>query len=159
MKEIKLTQGKVAIVDDDDYERLSQFKWHARKREKTYYAMRSLPIGNGKYLRVRMHRDILNVSEDTQIDHIDRNGLNNQKSNLRPCDHAENQWNTDAPITNTSGVKGVSWDKTNRKWLVQLHCRNKKIHLGRHPDKEEAVKIYDNAAKEHFGEFARPNYG
>jgi len=91
MKEIKLTRGMVALVDDDDYEWISQWEWIVRERkEGLYYALRYDMI-NRK--RVLMHRIIMNTPPYMQVDHIDHNGLNNQKDNLRNCSHAENMCN------------------------------------------------------------------
>ena len=93
MKEIKLSKGMVALVDDEDYEYLNQFKWYlTHSHYKHYYAIRSVCV-NKKYKSIRMHRDIMMPNHNQEIDHIDHNGLNNQKLNLRICSRAENSRN------------------------------------------------------------------
>jgi hypothetical protein len=93
MKEISLTQGQVALVDDEDYDYLMQWKWHFYKGTHSHYAVCSLPRKNGKRTGFRMHRLIMNTPPDLVVDHIDHNGLNNQKSNLRNCTKCQNQAN------------------------------------------------------------------
>jgi len=93
MKEVGLTQNKVALVDDKDFEYLNQWKWHVLKDYLTYYAARNIRLANGKQTSIRMHRVILNVPKGMVTDHIDHNGLNNQKANLRICDASENNMN------------------------------------------------------------------
>lgn len=155
MKEIKLTQGKIALVDDEDFERLSRFKWHVRLRGNIIYAARSCPIGNGKYRRMPMHREVLRLAGATPIiDHRDLNGLNNQKSNIRICTHEQNRQNKGPLVTNTSGIKGVSWDKKNKRWVSHICCHGKQRNLGRFSDKESATIAYNSAALKLHGEFA-----
>jgi hypothetical protein len=89
MKEIKLTQGQVALVDDEDFEKINQFKWFAAKKGKTFYATRNITV-NGKRKSALMHWYIM---DGKSIDHIDRNGCNNCRNNLRFCTHQENQMN------------------------------------------------------------------
>jgi len=92
MKEIKLTQGKVTLVDDEDYEYLNQWKWYAHKQGNTFYAKRYYHFGR-KTNRIKiMHREIMNTPLHLEVHHIDHNGLNNQRSNLRNCTHGQNQY-------------------------------------------------------------------
>jgi hypothetical protein len=153
MKEIKLTQGKVALVDDEDYEYLNQFKWYAHKKPCTFYAERS--VGNRKNRTlVRMHRVIMNTHDNMQVDHIDHNGLNNQKCNLRNCTASQNRMNK-RPF-GKSIYKGVGFNEG----LIQARIRinNKQIHLGYFKSEELAAKSYDIAAKKYHGEFANLNF-
>ncbi len=153
MKEIKLTQNKVAYVDDEDFDYLNQYKWYAQKSYNTFYAVRG-DYSKGKPKQIRMHRVIMNVKESKMmIDHIDRNGLNNCKSNLRVCSNAENQWNTGLNARNKSGVKGVHFDKERNKWTAQIRHKGKVYFLGRYKDIKEAIKNYNNKAKELRGQF------
>jgi len=101
MKKIKLTKKQVALVDDSDYEELNRFKWHARKTVKTFYAERTFTIGNGKRKNVFMHRYIMQTPKGFDTDHIDGNGLNNQRSNLRVCTRSENLRNQGKKPNNT----------------------------------------------------------
>lgn len=148
-KQIELTQGQVAIVDDEDFEFLNQWKWFAQKDKNTFYAVR----GFGK--RIRMHRVIMNTPNDMQVDHIDGNGLNNTRANLRNCTVAENTRNRKKPSTNTSGYMGVF--PSAKKWRAEI-THGKKIHLGYFDNPVDAAHAYDQAAKEYFGEFAKTNF-
>jgi hypothetical protein len=152
MREIPLTQGKVALVDDEDYERLSCHKWRALRNKNRWYAMRD---GGGR--KILMHREIMGAPQGLQVDHIDGNGLNNQSCNLRICTNAENQHNQGVRSSNTSGFKGVSWYKRYRKWQVAIRIDGERKYLGYFSNKVEAARAYDNAAKRYHGEFARLN--
>jgi hypothetical protein len=149
MKEIELTQGKVAIVDDADFEWLNQWKW-------TYdgqgYAYRHGPRPKRKY--ILMHREIMQTPKGLDTDHRDRNGLNNQRDNLRVCTFAQNQWNRKIQTSNTSGYKGVSWSAYHRRWHAQIRTNNIQTHLGYFDTPEEAAKAYDEGAQIYHDEFA-----
>jgi hypothetical protein len=152
-KEIPLTQGKFAIVDDDDYERVSQFKWCYDKKG---YAVRGVTI-NGKHTTQSMHRFIMNCPPGYEVDHKNGNGLDNRKENLRICTKAENVRNNYGRSHNTSGYKGVYWHKKAKKWAAQLTTKGKNYHLGLYDNKEDAARAYNKKALELFGEFARIN--
>ena len=151
MKEIKLTQGKIALVDDDDFEYLNQFKWHAMKIRNMFYA------GRG-HSGTRMHREIMNVKKtDVIVDHKDGNGLNNQKDNLRPCSVGENNKNRHT-VNNLSGYLGVSRVTSKcESWQAAIRVNGKNIYLGSFKDKKDAAKAYNEAAIKFHGEFARIN--
>ena len=141
MKEILLTKGKVASVDDEDFESLNAFKWYAQKDHNTFYAIRASPRKNGKYHHIYMHREVMNIPDEMQIDHIDRNGLNNQKSNLRIVTHQQNAFNRNA--------KGYIFRKDRQKFQAQIRLNGKLIYLGdfetelgAHAAYLEAKKIY-----------------
>src|SRR4030066_2184242 len=114
MKEIKLTRGKVAIVDDEDYEWINQWKWHCNGQG---YAERHCDIP-GKRTMIKMHRLILNTPNGMETDHINHNRLDNRKSNLRVRTRSQNAINTPIRSSNTSGKKGVDWKKNVGKWRV-----------------------------------------
>lgn len=149
MKKIPLTQNQYALVDDDDYESLSKLKWQAQKDEHTFYATRT-----ENKIAYKMHRVIFGLSkEDIRVvDHIDGNGLNNQKYNLRVCTRAQNLQNKRAIKKSTSGYKGVY--KSGNKWVVVVYKEKKHINLGTFVNKEEAAKVYNRAILEIRGEFA-----
>lgn len=150
---IPLTQGKFAIVDAEDYDRLSRYKWCAVKAGGTFYAGRKK---NGIF--VRMHREILCVPKGIICDHKDRNGLNNRKSNLRFCTRAQNQYNSNKRPGCSSKYKGVNWDKMKKKWRTRIGFERHRLHLGLFEDPIDAVVTYDRKAIELFGEFAYLNF-
>ena len=135
MRKIKLTQGKFALVDDKDFEKLSKYKWCAYgKRGYTYYA-----TWGG---RIDMHRMILGLVKGDRkiVDHVNHNGLDNQRSNLRVVSHAENLRNRRGIQTNSkSGHTGVYWNKQTENWRVHIKVTNKQIHLGRFDDIKDAI--------------------
>jgi hypothetical protein len=153
MKEILLTQGKVALVDDEDYEYLNQWKWCAIKGRKTYYAVRRAYI-NSKYKFYYMHRIIMNTPNKLQTDHIDGNGLNCQKFNMRNCTHAQNQMNRRSG--GSSKYLGVFLHRKN--YFTAIISINKKaVYLGHSKDEKKAALMYNEAAIKYHGEFARLN--
>ncbi|MBA7605706.1 hypothetical protein ES703_12840 [subsurface metagenome] len=150
---IALTQGKFAIVDAEDYGRLNQDKWYAGKCKNTYYAGR---VEGGK--TIKMHREIMRAPKGVLVDHINHNGLDNRKSNLRLCTNAQNCYNQQACATGTSKYKGVSWHKSRSKWSARIRCDRKLYNLGEFDNEMEAAMAYDDKAVELFGEFAYPNF-
>ena len=154
MKKIELTQGKVTQVDDEDYEWLNQWKWYAIKVHRTFYAVRYV---NKDKLTIFMHRIILNISEKIKPDHKDRDGLNNQRNNLRVCTEQQNNFNRKGWLNCSSTYKGVTWDKNAKKWRPSITINNKKIHLGSFDSETKAARAYDVKAIELFGEFAYLN--
>lgn len=157
-KLIPLTQGKFAIIDDKDFELVSQHKWYARKGSKTFYAVTKIPINGsgGNYATIYMHRFILCLERrDSMIDHIDCDGLNNSRQNIRLCTAAENIRNRRIASNNTSGLKGASWDKHANKWIAHIKINGKAKHLGCFDSKEDAHTAYCKAALELHGEFCR----
>ena len=153
MKEIELTQDEIVLVDDEDFKWLNTQKWcclYGRKKYK--YAQR----GNG----VLMHRIILNAQKGQYVDHIDGNGLNNQRSNLRICTNAQNLWNGKNHKDGSSRYKGVcrAWGRQNwQGWHAQIQIHGEKIHLGDYDSEIDAAHAYNKAALKHFGEFASLN--
>lgn len=156
MKEIQLTTGKVALVDDDDYEYLNQFKWYIMKNRNRYYAMKKI-YQNGQQTAMLMHRLIMNTPSGMDTDHIDMNGLNNQKSNLRVCTRSQNMYNTNKNTNTSSKYRGVYLLGPNR-WQVKISVNHKSIYLGMYKTEIEAAIKYDEAAIKNRGEFARLNF-
>jgi hypothetical protein len=159
MKEILLTQGQVALVDDQDFEWLLKYKWYAQWNTDTcsYGAARSIRE-NGKKKTVLMHRAIMNARPNQQVDHRNHNTLDNRRENLRLCTHGENQHNQRPQIGCSSKYKGVSWHKARNKWVVYIHLNDQQFHLGCFADEVEAAHVYDDAAHKMFGEFAFTNF-
>jgi len=155
MKEIVLTQNKVALVDDDDYNWLSRWRWHACRYGGLWYAMRN-SRENGKWRKILMHRVILGDKVAEITDHKDRNGLNNQRSNLRPCTRSQNTANSQRK--SRAGFKGVE-QKSRNRWRAMIGIKEGRKNLGSFKSPEEAAKAYDEAAIERYGEFAILNFG
>lgn len=157
MREIQLTRGKVALVDDRDFEAMSHYKWHARKGVRTWYAEGHGHREDGAPTHLSMHRLIMGAPEGMQVDHIDGNGLNNTRENLRLCTRAENQFNR-ACSGGKSKYKGVSLHRNGKKWRAQIWFADKRVDLGLFIDEEDAARAYDEAARRLFGQFARLNF-
>jgi hypothetical protein len=156
MKEIRLTQEKVALVDDEDYDWLNQWKWSAHEIHRTWYAMRaSLSWEPTKHM-VSMHREILKAERGVEVDHWDGDGLNNQRDNLRICSRAENAANARKQRNASSKYKGVC--VTEGKYITAYAYKdNKSYYLGRFKTEEEAAMAYNETAIKFHGEFARLN--
>lgn len=161
MKEIVLSKQQVALVDDEDYEFLNQWKWCVlKKRNGTYYAVRAgflgLPVR--KKILIYMHRVILNAIDNVKVDHRDNNGLNNQKYNLRLATNSQNKMNQGLRADSRSGFKGVSWNENMTKWQASIRVKGKLVILGYFDDLVKAAKIYDFWARDIHGEFVYPNF-
>lgn len=156
MKQILLTRGKVALVDDEDFNFLNQWKWFAIKAKRRYYAVRKESYFSGKRKIIFMHRVILKTPQGLETDHKDRNGLNNQRSNIRVCTERQNQGNCGLRKDNVTGYKGVSWWEG--RVVVHIKAKGKKLYIGSFPDVISAAHAYDKRAKEIFGEFAGLNF-
>jgi hypothetical protein len=158
LREIPLTQGKVAIVDDDDYERLAKYKWCTYRSETgTWYVVRGEMSTRG-YRHVRMHRAVLNAKPGEHCDHINGNGLDNRKSNLRIATNQQNSWNRRKPINGIARYKGVRAKQSNGKWTAQITIGGHHRYIGTFPTQEEAARAYDKAAMAVFGEYAKLNF-
>ena len=157
MREIQLTRGQVAVIDDEYFEILNQHKWHARKgRGDNYYAVRA-DYSTGKHVQIQMHREVFGGLLKTDIiDHIDGCGLNNLRTNLRKCTIAQNAHNMRPRLNMTSIYKGVS--KYRNGWYVAISHFGKREFLGMYASEIEAAKAYDAAAMRLHGDFARLNF-
>jgi len=157
MKEIKMKRGFVAMVDDEDYEHLNQWKWHVLITNKNIYARRDIRGEVGQ--TTKMHRLIMNAPKDKEVDHIDHNGLNKQKSNLRICTHAQNCMNVN-PV-GKSRYLGVCLTRNgNGNPIIRSTIRTgeKRITIGQFKTEIEAAKAYDKMAKKYHGDFANLNF-
>jgi hypothetical protein len=159
----KVAAGRVALIDDGDYELVSQHRWHVReqvlpgrRRVNGPYAMRNIHLSNGKWTVLAMHTLITGYAI---TDHEDHDGLNNQRSNLRDATEAQNSYNQrKQPGVSSSRFKGVSWDRDASKWVACIRIDNKLRKLGRFTSETDAARAYDSAAHEAWGEFAWPNF-
>ena len=153
-RKIELTQGQFAIVDAEDYEKLNKYKWFAKRCERRFYAERSYKNKN-----LKMHHEIMGTVEGKYIDHINHNGLDNRKVNLRFVTPEQNSWNKRKQSGSySSKYKGVHWVKSEKTWRARITCKKKVIYLGRFSDEIEAAKAYDRKAKELFGEYTCLNF-
>lgn len=158
MKKIQLSQGLEAIIDDEDFDWLNQWKWSASaqgKRPETikYRAVR-IVSDNGKQCCILMHREILGAPDGVGVDHFNGNPLDNQRRNLRLATQTQNMLNATAHIDAGSPFKGVYWQKDISRW----RARFRKTHLGTFIDEVEAAKAYDRAANAYDPNFARLNF-
>ena len=149
---IPLTKGKFAIVDVEDYDWLSKYKWHAVKCDSRFYAYRSKNRRS-----VSMHREIMRAPKGMVVDHIDGNSSNNRRTNLRVCTVSQNHQNRRRTY-GSSKYKGTWWDKRRKKWVAGITFKGKYIYLGFFDSEIEAAKAYDKKAAELFGEFAYLNF-
>lgn len=156
MKRIPLTRGRVALVDDDDYDRVAAFRWNFDGT----YARRLDWNGPGKKRNaVLMHRFILNAPVGAEVDHVSRDGLDNRKENLRLCSHAENMRNVEKVShwrgrKPSSRFKGV-YQRKSGKWAAQVRVNKKQVYLGTFDTEAQAAEVYRKAATESYGDFAR----
>lgn len=155
MKEIRLTQGKVALVNNGDFARVSAHRWFASKQPhgNQWYAKTNM-IVNGRGTVITMHRFIMGLPRK-QLDHRNGNGLDNRRRNLRFATHSQNGANAPKRKRTTSRFKGVNFDNWSGRWLARICVDRKQINLGRFFSEEAAGRAYEVAAKKHFGEFAR----
>jgi hypothetical protein len=152
-QEIVLKGGLVALVDDEDFERLAGHKWHAKVYRRAVYAVRR-DRHDGRRRSILMHRELLGVPPGRETDHTDHNGLNNQRTNLRECTHQQNGHNRRSNLGSSSKLKGVCWNKRLQKWEAQILTNGRKCHLGVFLDEVEAAEAYKTAAAIAFGDFA-----
>ena len=147
-----------ALVDDEDFEWLNQWKWYAHKGTAPglLYVVRKISM-NGKRIRVFMHRAVLDLKKGEICDHKNRNGLDNRRKNLRRCTHAQNSANCRSHLGATSQYRGVYWHKTGRRWVAQAASKGKIYYLGCFKDEKEAALAYNKMAESIHGEFANLN--
>ena len=150
-----MTQGKEAIVDDDLFEWLNQWKWCASKAGKTFYAVRGLRHpDSGIKTTIAMHAVLVPVESPLRVDHENGDGLDNRLSNLRVATHQQNMRNRGPNRNGTSGFKGVTWNRSRSKWQTAINIDRRLVFIGRFDSAEEAARAYNAAALEHHGEFA-----
>lgn len=159
MKEIQLTQGKVALVDDDDYDYLMQWKWYTMNDTRANFFR---PVRMGKDGKtVYMHRVIMNCPNNMLVDHINRDTLDNRRENLRICNKKQNNVNSIKSRVGTSGYKGVTYEHRNHRtprWVSQIEINGKNNKIGRFKSKISAALAYDCVAECIHGEFAYLNF-
>lgn len=157
MKKIKLTFGKVALVDDEDYDYLIQWKWRAHTASGGFVAIRGTRT-RGIYKTIYMHRIIMNTSEYKEVDHIDHDGLNNQKNNLRNCTHQQNNFNRTKKGSSVYHGVSVREYSDGIVYCAQIQANYNKQWIGAFKKEEDAARAWDTMAMELFGEFANLNF-
>jgi len=161
MKEIQLTQGQVALIDDDDFESVSKHKWYAKKNNVkckiVYYACTNITL-NGKRNTIRMHQFILGKAPNgKEIDHANGITLDNQRDNIRFCTRQQNRYNSMGSPYSVTKCKGVTYNEKSKMYRVRVNRDGKRVHVGCFAILEEAVAMYDIYALRYQGEFAYLN--
>lgn len=151
---IALTLGLFALIDENDFLRVSQIKWYATRNRTVTYAAGRLSACEKK---IYLHRFLLEAPPGIQVDHRNSDGLDCRRSNLRLCTPLENSHNRRLRRGKTSRYKGVSWHANHKKWFARIKLNGKQTLLGYFDDERAAGVAYDNAAKVYFGDFARTN--
>ncbi len=164
MIEIPLTKGLVAIIDDEDAH-LAAFKWYAAKIRHVYYAQRQEPTPGAprRQRTICLHREVMRAPAGVKVDHANRDGLDCRRSNLRVASTSQNTQNSRLYNTNRSGFRGVQRNRRvgpgGRVWMAYITVFGKRLYLGSRHTAEEAARVYDDAARLYFGEFASLNFG
>jgi hypothetical protein len=155
MKEIPLSKGMIAIVDDEDYDYINQWSWNysPSRHRRTGYAVRGMTV-DGKYKNIKMHREVLRPADNMEVDHVDGNGLDNRRANLREATRSQNQQSKGKPRNNTTGYKGIYYSENKGKWRAQIGYGGKGHKLGWYKTIEGAAKAYNRAAIKYHKEFA-----
>ena len=160
MKKIPLTQGKFALVDDEDYERLvAEGKWiyHRGYAIRTKHIKKTTPFGKWSKSVIRMHRLIIDIPDGFEVDHINLNKSDNRRSNLRICTRTENILNRRIQKNNTTGYHGVTWNKRLQKFNARIGVNKQRLHLGYFKNELEAARAYNEAPLKYHGSFAKLN--
>lgn len=168
MRRLKLTQGQVAVVDDDDYARLSRYKWYVKRRVRAgrvdYRACRCAYPDGRVPVTILLHRDVARAAAHDIVDHVNGDPLDCRKANLRKATPSQNQTNHVTARRSSSRYFGVSWCARSGKWHAQGSVpnpsgvgRGKRVHLGYYSSQSAAALAYNLHAEKHYGVFARFN--
>jgi len=158
MKEIPLTRGYTALVDDADFPLVSQSRWQARPDRNTVYASRGVRDGSGKTKTLYMHVALLDAGDGLVVDHINGNGLDNRRKNLRIATRGQNVHHSFTTVKNKHGFRGISFIERYQRWQVSMKTGGRNTYVGFYATAEEAARAYDAKALEVYGEFARLNF-
>lgn len=155
MNKIEVRPGVHVLVDDDDFEVVSKYKWHLSFQADGAFYCRRWDRSIGK--NVRLHRQIIGATAEQIVDHINGDTLDNRKQNLRIATPLQNARNKRIAKNNTSGYRGVEWMPARKKWRAVIRVEGKRRSLGCYTDILAAAAAYDSAARNIFGDFYRPN--
>jgi hypothetical protein len=158
IKRIYLTQKQFTIVDEEDYDYLIQWAWHANRNKNQYYAATNMKLKEVAYTCFMHNLIAERMGIVGNADHKNRDGLDNRRSNLRLADDSQNNINRGLRLDSTSGYKGVCYRKDTNKWRAYITCKRERISLGSFKTAEEAAQAYNNAAIRLFGEYAYLNH-
>lgn len=157
MKRIRLSQNKIAKIDDADFSLISVHNWHAVEDHGNFYAYTNVKIDGKRTIR-QMHRLIMAAPKGIQVDHINGDGLDNRRSNLRLCTQTQNARNCRVRAVSKSKFKGILWVTKRGKWRARISAANKRLYSGYFDTEIAAAKRYDEMARKHHGDFARTNF-
>ncbi len=155
---VPVTRGLVAMVDPEDFARVSQYSWRALGKGNTWYAGHAFSSAPKTYHYELLHRFILNAPPGVEVDHINGDGLDNRRANLRLATTSQNQANRRKGLGGLSRFKGVRWNKVRAKWYAEIVVNRRKAYLGLFIIEEDAARAYDRGAISAFGEYARLNF-
>jgi hypothetical protein len=151
---IGLTQGKSAIVDDEDFPELARYRWHARRHKNKWYACRTVVDGKDVY----MHRLLMGSPQGVPVGHVNGDGLDNRRENIRVATRGLCAANVGRQRKGSSVYRGVYWHAAEGRWRATVTIDGRQRYLGYFDDEVSAARAYDVAAKAAFGEFAHPNF-
>ncbi|MFA5251835.1 MAG: HNH endonuclease [Phycisphaerae bacterium] len=157
-RRIYLGEDEWAIVDQQDYYRLGNFKWHVTGTNSRFYAVRQIKVDNTHTTRMYLHREIMNSPKGMLVDHKDGNSFDNRRANLRLATRFQNSCNKRKRANTSSRFIGVYWDKAKRKWVARIKYQGKSRMIGNFVNEIAAAQAYDAAANKYRGEFARLNF-
>lgn len=161
-KELQLSDGNIALVDDADYALVSRYRWHTTRthgRGRRIARLYARYHDNANHCFILLHRLVLNAPPGVMVDHINGDGLDCRRSNLRFCTRSQNGQNSRGRrVSSASGFKGVSWHKQVKRWRAEIQAEGHCKHLGCFDEPKDAARAYDRAALKYFGDFARLNF-
>ena len=155
---ISLTQGQETIIDLADWDLVKDYRWYAHWEDNTFYVLTNVYSAYTVQQKIRLHRLLLAAPKGVLVDHVDRNGLNNRRNNIRLVTSLENRCHSVGQKGSRSAYKGVTWNKQSRKWQSGIMLHGQSRHLGLFNDELDAAEAYDEAAIELFGEYALLNF-
>lgn len=149
------SKGRKFYFDLEDYDLVSQYRWYVHTNG--YVRTSIYNLDTKEVTQIQLHRLVINANQDVIVDHISGNRNDNRKRNLRNADYSTNMMNSTLSKNNTSGTKGVNYDKYSNRWRVRIQVNNKRISLGSFNDLDEAIEVRKQAEEKYFGEFAYKN--